>query len=333
MKLVILLTALIGHYVLGQFTQVPSGTSENLTGIWMDEASPFGVIVGNAGTILHWDGMDWNAVNSTTSQNLYDVHGLSATDVVASGQGLVLHWDGLSWSQVIDIPNTPITPVLLTSDRIWYGIPDSQFPIIGRCDRMGQGCLGLVSSVGLVLAMQQHISGDIFFIGTNGSVGRHDESLMNFMYVHEQPVGDLLSLTAASIQLADPVQQKAKRVGENLFIGGDSTSILLLLGGPWERECTTDFEVISVFDFFAGGDDGGAGIILLDDSCNEEALSEPVTDIAVTSELFQFYAQEQTTLTQLLGVINTRRNCRPFWEMFDVGTTLSYVDAINCDGP
>ncbi|MCB1045335.1 MAG: hypothetical protein KDC35_20505 [Acidobacteria bacterium] len=329
-SLAVMLT-LIARPVFGQFTQLPSGTTENLNGIWMDDDSPFGVIVGNNGTILHWDGVQWNVVASNTMEHLYDVHGLSATDVVASGQNLVLHWDGLAWSQVISIANSPITPVLLTADRIWYGIPDSQFPIIGRCDRMGQGCLGIVSPVGLVLAMQQHASGDVFFMGTSGSVGRHDATLMNFSYVHEQPIGDLQSFTAAWMQLADPMIPKALKRGEDQFVAGDYLFTRRLVSNAWAPACATNFDVLSVFDFFAGGDDGGLGSVILA-GCDPFLLPEPVTDAAVTSELFFFFSEEELITTHLNGLISMNRNCRPLWEMFAAQTIVSYVEAINCDG-
>ncbi len=101
----------------------------------MDESGDFGVIVGTSGTILHFDGMNWNPVASPTMVDLYDVHGLAADDVVASGDGVILHWDGMDWGIIQNQPSTPYTPILLTATRVWYGIPNSQFPVIGRCDR------------------------------------------------------------------------------------------------------------------------------------------------------------------------------------------------------
>ena len=49
--------------------------------------------------ILHWDGSTWNRVTSPTTQPLFAVKMISATDVWAvGGSGTRLHWDGSTWS-------------------------------------------------------------------------------------------------------------------------------------------------------------------------------------------------------------------------------------------
>ena len=76
-------------------------TSETLTGISYSPDGQFGVAVGNAGVIVHFDsahpaGM---LVPSGTTENLYDVHVVSADFAVASGQDRILVWDGVSWTE------------------------------------------------------------------------------------------------------------------------------------------------------------------------------------------------------------------------------------------
>jgi hypothetical protein len=65
--------------------------------------------VGEAGAMLHWDGLVWASVNSNTVANLNDVWGTGPDDVWAVGleqdypaySGVVIHWDGTSWSTAI----------------------------------------------------------------------------------------------------------------------------------------------------------------------------------------------------------------------------------------
>lgn len=54
--------------------------------------------VGNAGTILHFDGDAWTAMTSGTSSDLFGVAGSTGGDVFAVGQGgLILGFDGAHW--------------------------------------------------------------------------------------------------------------------------------------------------------------------------------------------------------------------------------------------
>ncbi len=60
-----------------------------------------GWIVGDNGTILRWDGANWNAFASPTTNDLFDVHCVSTVDCKAVGaNGTIIHWDGTGWTQV-----------------------------------------------------------------------------------------------------------------------------------------------------------------------------------------------------------------------------------------
>lgn len=176
----------------------------DFTGVWMAPSGDFGVIVGTAGTIQHFDGVDWVPAASPTTEDLYDVHGLAPDDVVASGSGVILHWDGVVWSTVVSSPGTPYTPVLLTDTRIWYGIPDSQFPFVGRCDRLGQGCLGLVAETGSVLELKETTAGHVTLIGELGDIYEVDDAL-NQSPIYDHPLGDTMDFTAATV-ISDAIE-------------------------------------------------------------------------------------------------------------------------------
>ena len=83
-------------------------------GAWIDQGAPWvrwnGVwapspgeafAVGEAGSILHFDGVSWGPMDSGTTADLYAVSGSGSDDVVAVGDaGTVLRYDGVAWTRV-----------------------------------------------------------------------------------------------------------------------------------------------------------------------------------------------------------------------------------------
>src|SRR3954463_3386112 len=58
-------------------------------------------VVGDLGTIAHFNGTAWSIAPPLTSAHLRAVAAASATDVWAFGDsGLALHFDGKAWSRV-----------------------------------------------------------------------------------------------------------------------------------------------------------------------------------------------------------------------------------------
>ena len=63
--------------------------------------------VGNAGTIIHWNGVSWGEVVSPTTENLNEVHCADSNNCWAVGNAgaasderpLFLQWDGVNWTQ------------------------------------------------------------------------------------------------------------------------------------------------------------------------------------------------------------------------------------------
>jgi hypothetical protein len=73
----------------------PSITMRDIWGSASDDI----FAVGDAGTILHFDGAKWSIMTTNTSAKLHGVGGSSATDVFAVGEGgIILHYDGTKWS-------------------------------------------------------------------------------------------------------------------------------------------------------------------------------------------------------------------------------------------
>jgi len=64
-------------------------------------------LVGNRGTIVHWDGGAWTIQETPTDDQLWGVWGAAPDDVYAVGgsgrrgsEAVLLHYDGVSWSDV-----------------------------------------------------------------------------------------------------------------------------------------------------------------------------------------------------------------------------------------
>jgi MYXO-CTERM domain-containing protein len=83
-------------------------TSQNLRSVWGASDSDLWV-VGDKGTIEHFDGRGWSESNSDTTEDLTGIYGTAANDVwVSTQQGSVLHWDGSSWGLAVAMAQTTL---------------------------------------------------------------------------------------------------------------------------------------------------------------------------------------------------------------------------------
>jgi hypothetical protein len=81
-----------------KWVRFPVGTTKTLYGVWGTSSNDVWV-VGEQGTMLHWNGANWAATNPATALDLTGVSGSSATNVIAAGAaGTVLRWNGSSWT-------------------------------------------------------------------------------------------------------------------------------------------------------------------------------------------------------------------------------------------
>ena len=76
------------------------GTIEHLHGVWGGSGTDV-FAVGDNGTVIHYDGINWSAMAGGTTRNLMDVWGSSGTDIFAVGNmGTILNYDGITWSDM-----------------------------------------------------------------------------------------------------------------------------------------------------------------------------------------------------------------------------------------
>jgi hypothetical protein len=90
----------IWHYDGTTWSDVPSGTTEDLFSVWGTSSSNVWAVGYN--TILHCDGSSWSLSSSASGALLLSVRGSSATDVWALGSAgnrvQAFHYDGSVWS-------------------------------------------------------------------------------------------------------------------------------------------------------------------------------------------------------------------------------------------
>jgi hypothetical protein len=100
---VVILSALSGSpFTQGSaqavWTYEESGTRRHLRDVWGTSANDV-YVVGDAGTIRHYDGTKWTSQDSGTRAALRGVHGSSSSNVFAVGDdGTILHFDGKQWA-------------------------------------------------------------------------------------------------------------------------------------------------------------------------------------------------------------------------------------------
>jgi hypothetical protein len=127
----ILSAAVFGIVACHESPHGQSITSSNLRGVWGSGPADIWV-VGDKGTILHYDGKTWASSPSGTEEDLTGVAGTGPTNVYVSGQkGAILHWDGKVWRQVSEGPDTTLV-------NLWVSGPDEVWAVgIGSGDEGG----------------------------------------------------------------------------------------------------------------------------------------------------------------------------------------------------
>lgn len=89
-------------------------------------------VVGQGGSIFHYDGSTWTTMTSNTTAMLVSLWGRSATDVYAAGDGVVLHYDGASWTALPAPPASNNYSIWGTaSDDLFIGTLDGLFHFDG----------------------------------------------------------------------------------------------------------------------------------------------------------------------------------------------------------
>ncbi|MDY0002949.1 MAG: hypothetical protein RBU30_16740, partial [Polyangia bacterium] len=115
------------------WTQMTSGTTNELWGIWGVSAASFVLAVGQGGTILLYNGSSWGPMTSGTTAWLYDVHGSSTTHAFAVGtSGTIRRWNGSSWSGMTSGTTAMLNGVHVLSETEAYAVGGSGTGVVLR---------------------------------------------------------------------------------------------------------------------------------------------------------------------------------------------------------
>ena len=97
-------------------------TDTTLLGIWGTLANDL-FVVGRQGTVAHFDGTSWKAVETGSRADLQAIWGTSGTNVLVVGTGgTILRYDGTGWS-------TDASPTSAQLQGIWGSSPKDVFAI------------------------------------------------------------------------------------------------------------------------------------------------------------------------------------------------------------
>lgn len=101
----------IFHFDGSHWAQQKSGTGRNLAAVWVGSSNS-AFAVGLDGVIVEYDGKAWKTGTSGTTKTLLDVWGVSPSDVFAVGRdGTILHYDGRAWSRQTSGTTVDLTAV------------------------------------------------------------------------------------------------------------------------------------------------------------------------------------------------------------------------------
>jgi len=125
--------ALVAHYDGFEWKTVYVDINlPSLRAVWA--SAPDDVFaVGSYGTIIHYNGSNWEVMQTGWNKNLYDVWGFGSNDVFACGgdtpavgdtsKPLLLHYDGNTWTSLLDTVNYPERSI----GTVWGSGPENVY--------------------------------------------------------------------------------------------------------------------------------------------------------------------------------------------------------------
>jgi internalin A len=156
-----------GTYTVGHAEAAAAAPSaQNIRGVWGSSASDV-FMVGDSGTIAHFDGTSWSTMTSGTTQTLYGVWGSAANNVFAVGaSGTIRHFDGNSWS-------TMASGTTQTLYGVWGSAADNLFVVgsgatIRRFD--GTSWSTILNGTATFYGVWGNSASNVFVVGSGGLI-------------------------------------------------------------------------------------------------------------------------------------------------------------------
>lgn len=245
-----------------------SGITEDLNDIWGHANTAYAV--GANGTILNWNGIEWNEMSSGVATDLFCVRGLSGGESVfaCGANGTVIKYDGAAW-------NTMTTGLDVNLNGIWAAADDDVYVVGDRVDNQGTVLhWNGIEWISIDTGKNTHYRDvygfspdDVFILGDNPTFLHFDGTNWTDFNMTSFPTGPYHRICGTS--------------GNNLYVTGDL--LLRFDGTKWTMESSG----VAVRDmclsannhvFFAGL----AGMLMTDgpypDPCRETGVSLMMPD-------------------------------------------------------
>lgn len=155
----------------GRWRLLPSGTTEDLWGVWQLRGDAW--VVGGHGTILHLQGDAFVQANQGAEGidgTLFRVWGRGPDDVWAVGEaGTILRFDGSTWARVASPTRATLRDINGQGANLW-AVGDGGTVLVSS----GAAFTALPSGTAASLRAVQPLPGEAWIVGEMGTVLHHD---------------------------------------------------------------------------------------------------------------------------------------------------------------
>jgi len=196
------------------WSQVSSGTSNDLTNVWA--SSPDDIFAsGKSGTIVHYNGSTWRTMNSGTSNDLNDVWGNSPADVYVVGvSGTILNCDGIEWSQMSSGTTENLRGIWGDSAEDVFAVGEAGTILHYDDETWDLMSSGISNDLNDVWGDSEE---DVFVVGDSGMVLHYDDN----------------KWTQMSSGTSEDLNNVWGDSADNVFVVGDSGTMLHYDGNTW----------------------------------------------------------------------------------------------------
>ncbi len=245
------------------WTPMPSGTTMFLNAVWGSSGTD-AFVVGDNGTILHYNGSSWASMLKVTTKLLNGVWGSGGSDVFAVGNnGIIAHYNGSTWTVMSSSTGEPL-------NAVWGSSSTDVFAVGG----MGaiahyNGTLWSNMTSGVTTAPLNGVWGfsgtDVFAVGGTGIILHYNGTSWSPM-------------TSGSSEVLYDVWGSS---GTDVYVAASNGKILHYNGSTWSTMTTPTSEyLLSIWgsgsnDIFAVGN---AGVIVHYDGSNWQILNSGTID-------------------------------------------------------
>lgn len=203
-----------------EFAAYPSPVTVNLRDLW-GTAQDHVLAVGDDGTVLRFDGTDWQVVPDVpTTEDLYGVWGTSPSDVyVAGGGGTILHYDGTDWTDVGPGGSTNFRS-LYGSGSMVVAVGSAAVANVAWQSTGGQFTVAMTGASGSLYGTWVTTGPEAFLTGNGGEILHYDGA----------------AWSAMTSNTTEWLTEVAGRAPNDVWASGRGGTVLHYDGASWQPE-------------------------------------------------------------------------------------------------